>query len=253
MKRTAARPSALLFALYVSLAALGAYLVLSPAAALPDQAASKKPAAKKAAVRPVADAAKAFAHIAYLASNDFKGRKAGSPEYRQAAEYVAAEMQKAGLKPGGDNGTWFQEVPFKTWTDFEQPIRLEIVAPARRVYFAGRGRDFSPVGGTGSGAVRGKLVFVGYGIGAEKDGWNDYAAVDVKGKIVLALPDAPDSLASEAKAAWTAHVAAVLASEASERAAARAALDVEFMAHAAIVNAMAAERAMQDQINSVFA
>jgi membrane dipeptidase len=202
--RLSARPSVLLFALYAVLAALAVYLVFSPAAALPDQAAAKKPAAKKAAaLRPVADGAKAFAHLAYLASNDFKGRKSGTPEYGRAAEYVAAEMRKAGLKPGGDNGTWFQEVPFKTWTDYEQPLRLEIVSPDRRVYFAGRSRDFTPAGGTGSGVVRGGLVFVGYGVAAEKDGWNDYAAVDVKGKIVLALPDVPESLAGDSKAAWS--------------------------------------------------
>ena len=198
MKRTAARPSALIFALFVSFAAVAAYLALSPSAGVPGAG-----AAERAAVRPTADGAKAFAHVAFLASNEFKGRKSGTPEYRRAAEYVAAEMKKAGLKPGGDNGTWFQEVPFKNWTDFEQPIRLEILAPAHRVYFAGRGRDFTPVGGTGSGAVRGGLAFAGYGVVSEKDGWDDYASVDIKGKIVLVLPDLPDSFGAEAKAAWT--------------------------------------------------
>ena len=163
-------------------------------------------AAKRAVPKIKPDGEKAFAHVKYLASDELKGRKSGTPEYRLAAEYVAAEMQKAGLKPAGDNGAWFQEVPFKTWTNFEQPIRLEIVSPARRVYFAGRGRshgrDFTPVAGTGSGAVRGGLVFAGYGVVSEKDGWNDYAAVDVKGKILLVLPDLPASIGSEAKNEW---------------------------------------------------
>jgi membrane dipeptidase len=198
MKRTAARPSAPLFALFVLAAALIAYLAPVRSAVLPAAG-----AAKRAAARPTADGARAFAHIKFLASDELKGRKSGTPEYRRAAEYMAAEMQKAGLKPGGENGTWFQEVPFKTWTDFEQPIRLEILAPAHRVYFAGRGRDFTPVSGTGSGRVRGGLVFAGYGVVTEKDGWNDYAAVDVKGKIVLVLPDLPETLGTEAKADWT--------------------------------------------------
>jgi membrane dipeptidase len=158
--------------------------------------------AKRTPPRAAPDGERALAHVRFLASDELKGRKAGTPEYRRAAEYVAAEMQKAGLKPGGDNGTWFQDVPFKSWSDFEQPIRLEIVAPAHRVYFAGRGRDFTPVSGTGSGRVRGDLVFAGYGIVAAKDGWDDYAALDVKGKVLLVLPDLPAGLGSEAKSEW---------------------------------------------------
>jgi membrane dipeptidase len=160
-------------------------------------------AAKRGAVpRATPDGGKAFAHVKYLASDEFKGRRSGTPEYRRAAEYVAAEMQKAGLKPGGENGTWFQEASFKNWTDFEQPIRLEVVSPSRRVYFAGRGRDFTPVSGTGSGTVRGGLAFAGYGVVSEKDGWDDYAALDVKGKIVLVMPDLPASLGNDAKNEW---------------------------------------------------
>jgi len=190
MKRIAAIFSVAVLCL--SLASLGAPGALSASSA----------AKQKATPRAVPDGGKAFAHVKFLASDEFNGRKAGTPEYRKAAEYVAAEMQKAGLKPGGENGTWFQEVPFKNWTNFEQPIRLEVVSPSRRVYFAGRGRDFTPVPGTGSGTAKGGLVFAGYGVVSEKDGWNDYAALDVKGKIVMIMPDAPASLGDEAKAEW---------------------------------------------------
>jgi membrane dipeptidase len=160
-------------------------------------------AKRKVVPRAMPDGQKAFAHIKVLASDEFQGRKSGTPEYRKAAEYVAAEMEKAGLKPGGENGTWFQEVPFKNWTNFEQPVRLEVVSPERRVYFAGRGRDFTPVSGTGSGTVKGGLVFAGYGVVSEKDGWNDYAALEVKGKIVLVMPDLPASLGNDAKNEWS--------------------------------------------------
>jgi membrane dipeptidase len=189
MKRTAS-------AFYGALTLLALVLLVSPASR--SEAAAPKPSALKI----VPDGEKALAHVKYLASDELKGRKAGTPEYRKAAEYVAAEMQKAGLKPGGENGTWFQEVAFKFWSDFEQPIRLEVVSPARRVYFAGRGRDFTPVSGTGSGTVRGDLVFAGYGVISEKDGWNDYAAIDAKGKILLVMPDLPAPLGNEAKNLW---------------------------------------------------
>jgi hypothetical protein len=137
---------------------------------------------------------KAFEHVKYLASDQFKGRKSGTPEYQKAAEYVAAKMAEFGLRPGGDNGSYFQEVTFKNWRNFEQPIRLELNSPENRKYFAGRTRDFSPTQGTGSGIVNGQLVFAGYGVISEKHNWNDYENIDARGKIVLLIPDVPDTV-----------------------------------------------------------
>ena len=51
------------------------------------------------------------AHVAFLASDALRGREAGTADYDVAAEYVAAEMMKAGLEPAGPNGSWFQQVP----------------------------------------------------------------------------------------------------------------------------------------------
>ena len=145
------------------------------------------------------DGQKAMEHLKYLASDQFKGRKAGTPEYQRAAEYVAKKMEEYGLKPGGENGAWFQQVPFKNWRNFDQPIRLEIVSPEHRVYFAGWNRDFVPTTGTGSGIVKGKLVFAGYGIIAEKYNWNDYKNIDVTGKIVRIVPGVPPSMEKKLK------------------------------------------------------
>jgi len=143
---------------------------------------------------------KAWDHVNYLASDDFKGRKSGTPEYQKAAEYVAAKMKEFGLKPGGENGTYFQEVTFKNWSNFDQPIRFEVTSPQHRVYFAGRNRDYSPVNRTGSGKVKGQLVFAGYGV---KDStWNDYKNINAKGKIVLVSPGAPEMLGSDKIRKW---------------------------------------------------
>src|SRR5262245_997891 len=49
--------------------------------------------------------------VRFLASDDMKGRNNGTPEGAAAAEYVAQQMQEAGLKPAGENGTWFQAIP----------------------------------------------------------------------------------------------------------------------------------------------
>jgi membrane dipeptidase len=149
------------------------------------------------------DGNKALDHIKYLASDEMKGRRSGTLEYQKAAEYVAARMKEYGLQPGGDQGTYFQAVPFKNWTQFDQPIRLEILTPQHRVYFAGRGRDFYPLSGTGSGTAKGQIAFAGYGVVSEKPPWDDYENLDTKGKILLVLPDAPDRLDEAAKREWT--------------------------------------------------
>ncbi len=148
------------------------------------------------------DGQKAWEHVRHLASDAFKGRKSGTPEYRQAAEYVAEKMAEYGLQPAGENGTYFQEAVFKNWSHFDQPIRLRIIHPQDRIYFAGRSRDFTPIRGTGSGVVRGQIVFVGYGVSADTLGWDDYAGLDVKDKIVLFIPGHPDTLSEEARTEW---------------------------------------------------
>lgn len=138
------------------------------------------------------DRRKAMEHIEYLASDEMKGRKSGTPEYAKAAEYVAQKMEEYGLEPGGDEGTYFQQVEFKNWRYFEPPIRLDVLQPTPFSFIPGRNEDFSPVNGTGSGVVKGRLVFAGYGMISEEHGWNDYQDLDVEGKIVLIIPDIPD-------------------------------------------------------------
>lgn len=140
------------------------------------------------------DGQKTMEHVRYLASDAMKGRKSATPEYQKAAEYVADKMKEYGLKPGGDNLTYFQEVEFKNWRNFEPPTRLDILYPQSIKFVPGRNADFSPLNATGSGTARGRLVFVGYGLVSEKNNWDDYKNLDVQGKIVLVIPDAPEFL-----------------------------------------------------------
>ncbi|HCS48320.1 MAG TPA: hypothetical protein DIW61_08735, partial [Candidatus Aminicenantes bacterium] len=160
-----------------------------------------------------ADGAKAYEHVRHLASDEFKGRKSATPEYAKAAEYVAAKMKEYGLQPGGDKGSWFQEVTFKNWSDYDQPVRLEIISPRKRIYFPGRGRDFTPVFGTGSGIIRGDMAFAGYGILSEKPAWNDYDGLEVKGRVLVILPDSPPDFEDAAAKEWTLDKKAKLAAE----------------------------------------
>jgi membrane dipeptidase len=149
------------------------------------------------------DGRQALEHVKFLSRPELKGRKAGTPEYIKAAEYVAARMKDYGLRPGGDNGSYFQQVPLKDWRNFAPPARLEITAPRRRAYVPGRNRDFVPLQGTGSGSVAGEMAFAGFGLTLEKPAWNDYAGLPVKGKVVLVLRGVPDFLDKEATKDWT--------------------------------------------------
>ena len=160
-----------------------------------------------------ADGARALEHVRFLASDELKGRRSATEEYARAAAYVAARMKEYGLEPGGENGSWYQEVPFKVWSVFEPPVRLEIVSPGRRVYVPGRNRDFRPVFGTGSGIVRGGIAFAGYGLISENPAWDDYAGLDVKGRVLLILPDAPADFEDAAAREWTLEKKAKLAAE----------------------------------------
>ena len=67
-----------------------------------------------------------WAHVSYLADDRMKGRETGSPEHREAAEYVARHFKDAGLRPAGTNG-YFQSVSFKSRKIVEKKSDLAIV------------------------------------------------------------------------------------------------------------------------------
>jgi membrane dipeptidase len=134
---------------------------------------------------------KALEHVTYLASDSLQGRYSGLPGYQKACEYVAARMKEIGLKPAQENGSYFQNVTLKNWSSFFRPARLEIQSPRPQQFVPGRGMDFSPVRGTGSGIARGELAFAGYGLRADEYGWDDYSDLDVKDRIIVLMPEAP--------------------------------------------------------------
>ncbi len=169
---------------------------------LPTRAVSQtRPGSESPATQ--ADGNRALEHVRFLASDAFKGRQSGTPEYRRAAEYMASKFKELGLQPAGDHGTWFQEVAIKDFRQYVLPLRLAVTAPKMRQYYGGWGRDFTPFSGTGSGIVKGKLAFAGYGVVSEKAGWNDFEGLDVKGRIVMILPGVPPGVDPEERKGWT--------------------------------------------------
>jgi Zn-dependent M28 family amino/carboxypeptidase len=132
--------------------------------------------------------------IETLASDKLEGRAPGTPGGIMASQYLADEMQKAGLKPAGDDGTYFQNVELTASslnanqssmmisTDDATIVSADLNSNA--VYWTKRLDNTVTVEDS-------ELVFVGYGVTAPEYGWDDYAGLDVTGKTVVILVNDP--------------------------------------------------------------
>ncbi|HEX4998388.1 MAG TPA: M28 family peptidase [Terriglobia bacterium] len=127
--------------------------------------------------------------VNYLASDELAGRASGSPELEKAADYIAAQFRDLGLKPGGDRGTYFQTFELTTGIKFgpSNALTLDGVPLASS-------SDFVPIAFSSAESVSSSLVFAGYGITAPELHWDDYAGVDVKGKVVVVFRHEPQEL-----------------------------------------------------------
>jgi hypothetical protein len=125
-----------------------------------------------------------------LTGSGMDGRRAGTPGGDLAATRIAEWLKAAGLQPGGERGSFFQSFVVTTATR---------VAPGAALTVNGRaldlGRDWAPHGGSLRERVAGEVVFVGYGVSEPGAGWDDWAGVDVRDRIALALDGAPPQLA----------------------------------------------------------
>ncbi len=140
------------------------------------------------------EARRYIADIKYLTSPNLKGRASGSPELDKAARYIAKEFRKAGLKPG--NGDSYLQ-PFAVCVE-------STLGPANRASYSldgtrtelKLGDHFMPFGFSASAVTQGSVAFAGYGITAPEYGYDDYAGIDVRGKVVLLLRHEPQEFDS---------------------------------------------------------
>jgi hypothetical protein len=146
-------------------------------------------AAPVAAGPPTPPAAWLLQHVKTLAAPEMEGRASGSPGAARAARHVAAELQRLGLRPGGDGGGWLQTFTVPTGIRLGEGNALDLRAPAPRALALGR--EFVPLTVSAEGVQEAELVFAGYGITAAERGWDDYAGLDVRGRMVLVLEREP--------------------------------------------------------------
>src|SRR5579864_2188026 len=125
-----------------------------------------------------------WAHVRYLADDALEGRNVGTPGFDKALDYVEGQFQAIGLKPAGTSG-------------FRQPVKLEsrlLVADQSRVTLVRDGQDeplvlgqdaaLSPRGEL-DGSTEAPMVFVGYGMSIPEAGWDDFAGLDLHGKVAV--------------------------------------------------------------------
>jgi hypothetical protein len=126
------------------------------------------------------DSLRAF--LTYLADDRREGRGPGTAGLEAAGAAIAARFAAAGLTPAGDNGTWFQEFDATIGVRATDGNRLR--AGERELGF---GTDWNAYGFSDTSTVHAATVFAGYGIEAPEYKYDDYAGLDVKGKIVVVL------------------------------------------------------------------
>jgi Zn-dependent M28 family amino/carboxypeptidase len=140
------------------------------------------------------------AHVEMLADDLLEGRLPGTRGYDLAARYVATQLSLIGLKPAGDGGTFFQQVPLveSRLTTGTMTVRGKTGDP---VTLADR-TDFMMAGDVHrtEASVDAPVVFAGYGISAPDLQHDDYAGLDVRGKVVLVLSNAPVRFPTEPRA-----------------------------------------------------
>jgi len=138
------------------------------------------------------------AHMAFLADDLLEGRGTGKRGHEIAARYVAAQFEALGLKPAGQDGTYYQRVPLREITVDPDKCAMALTESGSTSQLKWAD-DFIMVGRPANpdAFVEAPMVFVGYGVRTPDGRYDDYAGLDVKGKIVIFLGGAPPSLPSE--------------------------------------------------------
>src|SRR5579859_6895924 len=167
-------------------AALALALALPAGAA---QASADPPEAAMESIRPEA----IRAHMNFLADDLLEGRGTDSRGYEIAAKYMATEFESMGLTPAGDAGTYLQNVPLRSVRPDEPNTTLSLIRNGKPETLVFR-KDFLAQGDPArkETSVEAPVVYVGFGVTAPEQNYDDYKGIDAKGKIVAMVLEAPN-------------------------------------------------------------
>ena len=141
------------------------------------------------------------AHIKFLADDRLKGRLPGTEGYKIAMDYVIARYKSMGLEPAGENQSYLQTVRLRRAKVDKSNTNVVVTTDgvSKDLVF-GEEYVLSPNHEEKFTEASASLVFVGYGVSEPEFGYDDYAGVDVKGKIVVMIAGAPDKFPSTVRA-----------------------------------------------------
>jgi Zn-dependent M28 family amino/carboxypeptidase len=128
-----------------------------------------------------------------LASDQFEGRAPATRGEEKTIRYLSDALKALGVEPGGERGTWTQQVPIRR-TQLDGPSTFTIASPRQeRVLVQGREIYVSSLQTRSRITIdNAPVVFVGYGVSAPERGWDDFKNVDLRGKVALVLVNDPD-------------------------------------------------------------
>jgi Peptidase family M28 len=171
------------------------------------------------------------ADMRFLADDLLEGRGTGTRGHEIAAKFMASEFEAMGLGPAGENGTYFQSVALRSMRLDEGHTTLSIVRGGKEQTLTFR-QDFIAEADPGrtETSVEAPVVYVGFGVTAPGQGYDDYAGVEAKGKVVAYVFGAPPQFESTVRAHYSA-VEAKAANAAAHGAVGTILLDSPFLEH----------------------
>ncbi|CUS83303.1 PA domain-containing protein [Candidatus Kryptonium thompsonii] len=132
-----------------------------------------------------------FKHLKHIASDELEGRRAGTRGAELASNYIANYFKKFGLKPAGDNGTYFQYFDFVSDVKMGDSNFVSFKTNSEEIKLNFKS-DFIPLPFSESGKIKSDVIFAGYGITAPEQNYDDYEGIDARGKVVIVLKGTPD-------------------------------------------------------------
>lgn len=130
-----------------------------------------------------------LADVAAFTAPAAAGRLPGTPGYALASAHAESVLSALGLEPGGDDGAWRQHLPIEA--NLIERCAVRLTGADGRAADLAVGDDCACRGFSGGGRAESGVVFVGYGLSLPERGYDDYAGIDVTGKVVLAFKQAP--------------------------------------------------------------